>query len=110
MTLSCQRMGPTEISGQEALRTRNPLSTVTEQPGQRRWIRSSQEGACQAFPDVWANGWGEGELSVCVHGRGKVAVGSYIYSTSSLSFWSAPRSQAQRQAALQESELRKVRL
>lgn len=75
LALSCQHMGPTEISGQEALGTRNPLSTATAQPGQRRWIRSSREEACRSYPDIWANGWGEGELSVCVH-RGGCGKGS----------------------------------
>ena len=68
LALSGQRTGPTEVSGQEALGTRNPLSAVTAQLGQRRWITSSWEAACWALPDIWANGWGEGELSVCVYG------------------------------------------
>lgn len=68
LVLSCQHTGPTEISGQEALGTRNPLCAAPAQPGQRRWIKSSQEGIFRAFPDIRASGWGEGQLSLCVHG------------------------------------------
>lgn len=86
---SCQCMGPTEISGQEALGTRNPLSTATAQLGQKRWIRSSREGACWSVP-TFGQVRGEGGLSVCVSRvgvwPGEVEVGSYIYFTSSSSF------------------------
>ena len=51
LALSGQRTGPMEVSGQEALGTRNPLSAVTAQLGQRRWITSSREAAC------WAPSW-----------------------------------------------------
>lgn len=64
---SCQCMGPMEISGQEALGTRDPLSTATAQLGQKRWIRSSREGACWSVPDIWANLMRTG-AKLCVRG------------------------------------------
>ena len=80
LALSGQCTGPMEVSGQEALGTRNPLSAVAAQLGQRRWIMSSWEAAFWALPDIWANGWGEGELSVCVDGgeEGRVWVITFI--------------------------------
>ena len=40
---------------------------------------SSWEAAFWALPDIWANGWGEGELSVCVYGgEGRVWVITFI--------------------------------
>lgn len=61
LTPSCQHSGPTEISGQEALGTRDSLSTAREQPGQGGGLGVPRRGSAQQFSDIWA--------SSCVHGE-----------------------------------------
>lgn len=88
---SCQRSGPTEISGQEALGTRNSLSMAREPPG----LGVPGRGPAQHFPDIWA--------SSCVCGQGgggAVRGGRDLFKHLFLTFLKPSQDQAQRQATL----------